>query len=67
MSTHVYNAVMVVAWLLVSIGAGMVYLPAGLIVAGLGIVGIMWLTVWLHRAGFRIAPAKPKPATEDAA
>lgn len=34
MHRHVYNACVLLGWALVSVGAGMVYLPAGLIAAG---------------------------------
>jgi hypothetical protein len=34
MNRHVYNACMLCGWALISAGAGLVYLPAGLITAG---------------------------------
>lgn len=48
MSKNLYNATMLVAWLLVSVGAGMIYVPAGLIVAGLLLAGILLLTLRLQ-------------------
>ena len=47
MNKHVYNAAMLVAWLLVSVGAGLVYVPAGLITAGCTLVAILLLTMRL--------------------
>jgi hypothetical protein len=49
MDPRVYNAVMGFAWVLISAGAGMVYLPAGLIVAGISLVAILLLTLALER------------------
>ena len=44
--------------LLVSAGAGLMYVPAGLIVAGLGLVAVLLLT--LHLARHRLlAPGTP--------
>lgn len=34
MNRHVYNACMLIGWALISGGAGLVYLPAGLIAGG---------------------------------
>jgi hypothetical protein len=57
MNPHLYNVVMLAAWLLVSVGAGFVYLPAGLIVAGVSLVLILLLTLALARRGWlRTAP-----------
>ena len=40
MSRYVYNGCMLAGWALVSVGAGMVYLPAGLITAGVLLIGM---------------------------
>lgn len=48
MNRHVYNAVMLASWLMVSVGAGMIYVPAGLITAGLLLAGILLLTMRLQ-------------------
>jgi len=48
MGKHVYNAVMLASWLLVSVGAGMIYVPAGLIVGGASLAGILLLTLKLQ-------------------
>lgn len=40
MNRHVYNASMLAGVALVSIGAGLVYLPAGLITAGVLVLGL---------------------------
>jgi hypothetical protein len=47
MSKNVYNVVMLAAWLLISCGAGMIYLPAGLITAGVLLIAILLLTLRL--------------------
>ena len=47
MNKHVYNVVTFIAWALISIGAGMIYLPAGLITAGLGLIALLLLTLRL--------------------
>lgn len=60
MQAHVYNGTMFVAWLLVSVGVGAIYWPAGLIVAGLGLAGVLLLTLHLARLGLRFQPRKPK-------
>jgi hypothetical protein len=48
MKATVYNAVMATSWLMVSVGAGMVYVPAGLIVGGASLAGILLLTLKLQ-------------------
>lgn len=40
MHRHVYNACLLTGWALVSVGAGLVYLPAGLITAGSLLLGL---------------------------
>lgn len=40
MNKHVFNGAMAAGWLLVSTGAGLVYLPAGLIVGGVLLIGL---------------------------
>jgi hypothetical protein len=69
MPMHIYNAVMLAAWLLVSIGAGLVYLPAGLIVGGLGLVAVLLLTLALmtRRLLVDVAKAAADAAAKDGA
>jgi tellurite resistance protein TehA-like permease len=62
MYVQTYNTVMLLAWCLVSIGAGLIHLPSGLIVAGLGLVAVLLLTFVLDRARFlRPNPSAVKP------
>ncbi len=53
MNKHVYNASLALGTALTSIGAGLVYLPAGLIVGGVLILGftIMGAALSSRRAG----------------
>lgn len=48
MNRHVYNAVMLASWLMVSVGAGLIYVPAGLIVGGVSLAAILLLTIKLQ-------------------
>lgn len=54
MHKHVYNGTMLAAWLLISAGAGMIYLPAGLITAGVLLIAILLLTLRVQTRGGRI-------------
>lgn len=49
MNAHVYNASLLIGTALTSIGAGMVYVPAGLIVGGVLILGFTVLGAALSR------------------
>lgn len=40
MNKHVFNGSLLTGWALVSAGAGLVYLPAGLITAGVLLIGL---------------------------
>lgn len=65
MPATLYNRVLFAAWLLVSAGAGWIYPPAGLIVAGLGLAAVLLLTLYLHRIGIRFASSKPEPSADE--
>jgi hypothetical protein len=58
MPISTYNAVTWIAWLLISTGCGWIYPPAGLIVAGVGLVAGVLLTLWLARLGAFLQPKK---------
>lgn len=51
MSRHVYNASILAGVSLVSLGAGMVYLPAGFITAGLLVLGLTVFAATRARVG----------------
>jgi hypothetical protein len=51
MHRHVYNGCLLAGWALVSVGAGMVYVPAGLITAGV-------LLIACTLAGARLAKGR---------
>lgn len=58
MNVHVFNAALVLAWLLVSAGAGLLHPAAGLIVAGLLLLGLVFVSVRL--AGGVYAPQRER-------
>lgn len=43
MNRNVFNACVLIGWLLASVGAGLWWLPAGLMVAGASLVGLTLL------------------------
>jgi hypothetical protein len=51
MNRHVYNGCMAAGLVFVSVGAGMVYLPAGFITAGLLLIGFTAYTAHLVAGG----------------
>jgi hypothetical protein len=53
MHRHVYNACLLCGWMLTSTGAGLVYLPAGLITAGVLLLGLTLFGARLAAIGGR--------------
>lgn len=49
MNRHVYNVALALGVILVSVGAGMVYIPAGVITAGAMVLGLTLLGAVLSR------------------
>lgn len=49
MNRHIYNGCLLAGWALVSVGAGLVWLPAGLITAGALLLGLTLASAWLAR------------------
>lgn len=47
MHRHVYNACLLLGWLLTSVGAGLAWLPAGFIVGGVLLIGLTLTSAWL--------------------
>lgn len=51
MNRHVYNGCLLCGWAMVSVGAGLVYLPAGLIVCGVLLIGLTIASARLAAGG----------------
>ena len=51
MNRHVYNASLLAGVGLVSVGAGLVYLPAGLITAGVLVLGLTIASAYMASRG----------------